>query len=177
MDKAPSALCGPHADGLTIGLLGNLEGFPDADMDVILDVRDRISGSRLAFRAALYEAAKDLADPGVAADQSGIESAIRDLRITKIDPALDEIRENLESLDGRRWLLRAVGNSALTSAVALLAIVVATTFGGPLLGASAGLVAALTSAAGSEAEYRQEQRAALRQKPLHEAAQALQRPR
>ena len=164
---------------LATQLLGALEGFPDADMDVILDVRERISGSRLAFRAALHEAAKDLADRGVARDPADVESAIRDLRIGKIEPALDAIRDDLESLKARRWLLRAVGNSAVTSAAAALTIVVTTAIGGPLLGASGGLLAALVTAAGSEAEYRHEQRAALRQKPfmvLYKTAEAFRTP-
>lgn len=42
-------------------LLAQLEGFPDASMDVILDVRERIAASRHRFRAAIAKTADELA--------------------------------------------------------------------------------------------------------------------
>jgi hypothetical protein len=163
---------------LATQLIGTLEGFPDADMDVVLDVRERISGSRTAFRAALAEAAKDLGN--AAFDDAGIAAAVRDVRVRVVDAALAELNEDLESLRVRRWLLRAVGNADVLAAVATFALVLSTPFGGPLLGASATLAAMLVAGGGSEANFQVERRAALRHRPfmvLHEAGEALKSAR
>jgi hypothetical protein len=111
MDTAGAARTA--AQGLFVGLtLGELRAFPDADMDVVLDVRDRLQPSRARFRQAMTEAGRSLAT----ADASELADACRYLRQTEVEPALLEIGEALEDLGAVPTLLRLASDKAAMAA-------------------------------------------------------------
>jgi hypothetical protein len=71
---------------------------------VVLDVGKRLTASRVHFRAAMMKAAKDIADGGESGED--VERVVAELRRTEIEPALRNIREELDALGARRALLR-----------------------------------------------------------------------
>ena len=89
--------------GIAQELVVSLQTFPMASMDVVLDVRERIRPSLARFRAALAQASDQLGQFDAA---QGFGPAVEDLRARTIDPALQEIEENLEQLGARPTLLR-----------------------------------------------------------------------
>ena len=157
-------------------LLGQLPAFPNASIDVILDVRERLVGPRTHFRAAIAQTARDL----TAAEESGedIEGMVRELRTTTIDPALQEIEDTLRTLKARPTLLR-VGSDPITGIVATLAI--AAGAGGGLATLEAlvgGAVGAPLAAAVKELGHHRNTKADLRARPywmLREANDRLSR--
>src|SRR5215216_2829524 len=151
-------------------LLGALEGFPDADMDVVLDIRERIAGSRTHFRAAMFKAAGELAD----GPEPELRAAVAEMRRLFVDPALLEIREQLDELGARRVLLRAASDRTAVAAAAAIVVTVAaaTGIGAPLAAA----VAPFVATAANEAERRAKQMGELRRRPywlLHETGELL----
>jgi hypothetical protein len=170
----PSALWEGH---LAIGLLGELEAFPDATMDVILDVRERLTASRVHFRAALATVARELCDAEATAAE--IDKSLSDLRRRVIDPALDEIRVELTSLGVRRTLMR-LASDRVSMATAGATLTLAAGAGGGLgamrAAASAAASAPVAAAVAKEMSFREELRSELVTRPywlLHEAARAL----
>ncbi|MFZ0977074.1 MAG: hypothetical protein WAN22_32965, partial [Solirubrobacteraceae bacterium] len=76
--QAAAAVTGSHLNpapqdraelALATTLLGQFPAFPDADIDVILEVRQRLADARVRFRALMSAAAKDLADIPPALDR------------------------------------------------------------------------------------------------------------
>jgi hypothetical protein len=96
-------------------LLGQLPAFPDADIDVILDVRERLADARVRFQAVMSEAAKDFAD--VPPDEFGAE--VDRFRRQSVRPALVDIRDKLEELDAIPTLDRLIRNKAIPATAAL----------------------------------------------------------
>jgi hypothetical protein len=62
-------------------LIGQLDAFPDADMDVILDVRERLEGPRTHFRAAIAEVAATLSS--VKPSERDVAGVVKDLRLRR----------------------------------------------------------------------------------------------
>lgn len=163
---------------LAVALLGQLEAFPDAPIDVILDVRERLAGPRTHFRAAMAQMADDLTNGGQAGED--IETLAAQIRRTTIDPALQEMHERLETLNARRTLLRLASDvRTITAGGAALSIAAGAGGGFAALGALVGGTLgapALLAAIAKEAEYREALKADLRVRPywmLHEAGQRL----
>jgi hypothetical protein len=109
--------------GIAQALVVSLESFPMASMDVVLDVRERLRPALGRFRAAVAEAARELDE--FPAD-AGFAVAVEDLRVRKVGPALQNIKEELEDISARPTLLRgwpkvAVGTIGLTAAAAVKA--------------------------------------------------------
>ena len=162
---------------IAVSLLGELEAFPHAPMDVILDVRERLGDSVIHFRAAIAQAASEI--DGAARTATELDGAIFDVRRTVVDDALQRIREDLTDLGVRRTLLRLTKDKfAVTSVGATLAMALGTG-GGPavqaLLSGAAG--APLIAAAAAEVSARDTLRAEVRTRPywlLHEAGALLQ---
>jgi hypothetical protein len=101
--------------GVARNLIGGLDAFPNASMDVVLDVRERIKDSLVRFRSAVAEAAA--VDPG-------FDRAVEDIRLRVVAPALLELEEDLRSLDARTTLLRgwaAGGSGAVLAFIAAAA--------------------------------------------------------
>jgi hypothetical protein len=168
----------PEVDGLfAAALLGELEVFPDASVDVLLDVRDRLEGSRVRFRAAVADATKEMHD--IPATPANAQRMLADLRLRVVDPALAEIREELEALGARRTLLRvAKDRMTLASAGATVSMVAGA--GGVLEALAAvaqgAAAASLIAAGAAEANFRADAKARVQMHPywlLHEVDREL----
>jgi hypothetical protein len=152
-------------------LLGSLPAFPDAALDVVFDVRDRLQGPRTRFRAAVAETAEDLAD----VPDADLHGAIAELRRTRIEPGIQEIRETLDELRAAPSLLRIVSDRAtVASATASLALIAGAATSGIDVGAAVQTVAgasSLGSGAAIELRARRELRRGAARQPwylLHE---------
>ncbi|HEY5194700.1 MAG TPA: hypothetical protein VIJ39_12635 [Solirubrobacteraceae bacterium] len=130
-------------------VLGSLEAFPDAEMDVLLDVRD--------------------------ADISDLDDLISEVKLRTIDPAIENLHDELDSLRVRRTLQRLTSDPrALTAGAAALSLGLQASGVVTALGSAGGAMigsSALVAAAAREAELRQDAQSQLRQRPfwlLHE---------
>jgi hypothetical protein len=133
-----------------------LPGFPDASMQEILEIRDRLRPPLVRFRAAMVEVER-LID--AAAHEQAFEAEIADVYLEKVAPALQEIDEAVQDDKYLRHLAGAlVGDGktyvsgGLSLAVAIFAqvpnlVAVATGMGVGAL--TAGLQAGWRSAGGS----------------------------
>ena len=162
---------------LAAALLGELEAFPDASIDVLLDVRDRLTDARVYFRAAIAQAALELNDTSDADDD--VMAAVADLRVRVVDPAVQQIRDDLRALGVRRTLLRVASDKLAVGGTAASLSMIAGA-GGGLAGLEAifegVLMAPLIAAAAKETDYRATARAEIATRPywlLHAAADHL----
>ncbi len=163
---------------IATSLLGQLETFPDASMDVILDVRERLKGARVNFRAAMSKAAAELSEAQLSDRE--LDAAIAHLRVETVEPALQAIRETLHTLGVRRTLLRlAKDKFTITSAGATVTMIAGASGAAGARQILQGLIAAPLLAAGAgEADHRAIVRDELRSRPywlLHDTAESLQR--
>lgn len=151
---------------LATSLLGDLEAFPNATLDVVLDVRERLAEPRTYFRAALAEAARDLAEAEETSDR--LEAVVRDLRVRVIDPALQALREDLQELGARDTLARVTSDPmSVTAASGWLSIGAASGSGLAELGALAAAAPLAPAVAALAKEHRERRRleGELRQRP------------
>lgn len=165
-------------EALATSLISQLEAFPDASIDVLLDVRQRLERPRTHFRAAIARAAQDLADAGAAL--SDTERALADLRLRVIDPALAEMRHELDVMGARPTLLRLTQERLAVGAVGASATL-AVSLGDPTALtalAHSAAVASIVAAGSKEMTYRKGVKRHQQLKPfwmLHEAAGLLKR--
>jgi hypothetical protein len=89
--------------GIAGRLIGDLDAFPDAEMDVILDVRESLKDPLVRFRSALAEASTEFAS---ASWEQDFAREVDDLYRRRVAPALLEVREGLEVLGAKQTLLR-----------------------------------------------------------------------
>ena len=94
-------------------VVGEVEAFPDASMDAVLDVRERLKDPLTRFRAAMSTAAGELDSSGF---DERFEREAQALYRRDVAPALLELREGLHELGVRETLRRgsAHGTGALT---------------------------------------------------------------
>jgi hypothetical protein len=156
---------------LATSLLGELEGFPNASMDVILDVRQRLERPRIRFRAAIAAATRELASEG----PRDVDAAIVDVRRRVVAPAIAEIQEELGALNVRNTLLRITSSPWTAGTLAAqLSLAAGAGGAGGLAALARGLLATpVVAALAKEADYRSTQRRTLRLRPywiLHQAA-------
>lgn len=170
----------PTSEGvLASTLIGQLEAFPEATMDVVLDVRERLTAARVRFRAAMSSTNRDLRD--AISDGATMEQAIAEFRRREVDPALEDLRDELAALGARDSLLRVASNTGVVaSALAGMSIVAGGVMGivdvPALLAAVTG--APLVSAASKEALARIEVSRRAEASPywlLHKAGDLLRR--
>ena len=90
--------------------LGKFPAFPDADWDVLVDVRSRLGNARVRLRAAILDAARNLGDPL----RTDFSQEMTSLRTRIIDPALLDIEEALRELGAIPTLLRVSSDAAAT---------------------------------------------------------------
>lgn len=162
--------------GIAGRLIAGVEAFPDADMDVILDVRERLRKPLVRFRSALSRATAEFSS--AAWDQT-FPREIDDYYRRQVDPALLDVQECLEELGVRQTLLRmTAGKNALAMAAAAGAATLGlAAFGGipvelpHLLYEGAG-AAALASGGASEARDRGRVRAGAERNPFYFLYQA-----
>jgi hypothetical protein len=118
----------PHAAraaeaGIAGRLIGGLEAFPDADMDVILDVRTRLQAPLVRFRSALAQTSTEFA---TAAWDESFAREVDDLYRRKVAPALLEVEEALRDLGVRSTLLRlSSSKEAVATAAATIGLAAA----------------------------------------------------
>jgi hypothetical protein len=107
-----------HANeaGIAGRLIDGLEAFPDADMDVILDVRDRLQVPLVRFRSALSRASVEF---GSATWDEEFSVEFDDYYRREVAPALLNVRESLEDLGVRPTLLRLAASKNVVPAVAI----------------------------------------------------------
>jgi hypothetical protein len=60
----PSAAAPLREIAIAARMVGNLQAFPDAPMDELLDLRERLEPSRVRFRRALSTAAAQMEGKG-----------------------------------------------------------------------------------------------------------------
>ncbi|HJZ37396.1 MAG TPA: hypothetical protein VJ204_14105 [Solirubrobacterales bacterium] len=149
----------PSAEAAVLsGVLGGLPAFPDADWDVILDVRERLGPARVNFRAAISTAAAELED---CEDPDQLADACSSLRRRVVAPALVEIEAELEDLGAIGTLLRVSQNAPTVGALATnLALVAGNPAGLGINAAAHALASApiIASAAREIAHQRQKRR-------------------
>ena len=147
---------------MVVGVLGGLKAFPDADWDVIFDVRDRLAPSRTRFRAAISRAAEELKEGG------DIDRAAVDLRRRVIEPALSDIDEALKELGAIPTLLRLSQGTPVAGAVgANLALAAADPMSLGINAIAHGLASAPALASGiKELAHRRERRKELAARPF-----------
>jgi hypothetical protein len=149
--------------GIAGRLVGSLPAFPNAEMDVVLDVRDKLHAPLIRFRSALAQAGEQF-DSAVWDEEFPRE--VDDLYRRDVAPALREVEEALDELDARPTLLRlTAGKEALAAASATIGVAAASGIAsidlpGLLYGAPA--VGVISAATGEAARRRDIRRGAQR---------------
>jgi len=101
-------------------LIGQLEAFPDAEMDVVLDVRQKLKPSLTRFRAALAAASAELETPAWQTEEFARE--VEDLYHRRVAPALLDLEQAMEELGAGPTLRRAVADVENLKAGAAIAV-------------------------------------------------------
>jgi hypothetical protein len=130
-------------------LLGRLPAFPDADLDVLADVRQSLQRPLVRFRQALRSAARDLNE----LEPKDLPGAAETLRRADVAPAIADIEETLEDLKAIPTLLRLASNRATVASIsATVATVIAGITGNLDLSAALAAVGAPATVAGAAQE-------------------------
>jgi hypothetical protein len=139
---------------LATTLLGELPAFPDASVDVLLDVRDRLSTARVQFRSVMAGAAERFAE----VQAEDMEAEISAFRREEVDEALLRISETLHELGAVGTLARVVRQKTTLPAIAALSVGAATISPAAILAAvvSGGVGAVAGEEWGARRELRQE---------------------
>jgi hypothetical protein len=95
-----------------------MEAFPDAEMDVILDVRRQLTAPLLRFRSALAAASEHFSS---APWETSFPNDVDDFYRRVVAPALLEVQEALEELGARQTLLRLTSRRDVVAATLALA--------------------------------------------------------
>lgn len=98
-------------------LISSLEAFPQASMDVVLDVRARLADPLTRFRVAMDDMAREVRVTPVG---PAFDAEVRRLYRARVEPALLEIRETIEELGARPTLARAASSGLPTAAISFL---------------------------------------------------------
>lgn len=159
----PSPVSRPREGDVLINVLGRTRAFPDAEWDVLFDVRDRLGGARAHLRAAISSAAEELRN----ASDVEIDRACASLQQQVIAPALAQMDQALEDLDAVPTLLRLSSDASTVGSVianlALLASNPALVSVSPILHAAAS--APVIASAARELLRRRERRQAVAAQP------------
>lgn len=86
------------------GVMAGVEAFPEAPLDVLLDVRKRLRGPRAAFVAALRRVAEEIID--ASGQETLVTESAFDVARRILSPAASEIRDELQGSEFRRELTR-----------------------------------------------------------------------
>jgi hypothetical protein len=140
-------------------LIGQLEAFPEASMDAVLDVRQRLHDPLIRFRAALAKASGEIESPSW--DTTKFSQEIDDLYHREVAPALVELEAAMEELGALPTLRRMASSTEGLKSAAAIVMAAAAGVGLPHLPEvvfSLGSAAAGGSALATEAEHRHEVR-------------------
>jgi hypothetical protein len=151
---------------VTSRLFGALPAFPDAPIDVVLELRDALADARPHFGAALLSIARRL-DDGVKSGED-LSELLVELERTDVLPALAELRRDAAALGFGDGLLRVAEGKTLA---ATAAIVVAAAATGGLAGLShlvesLAVSAPIIATGAKETLYQRQRRRQLRAKPF-----------
>jgi len=109
---------GPATEiGLARALIANLEAFPQASMDVVLDVRGRLRDPLVRFRVAVDAMSRETRETPLG---PAFESEVRSLYRIKVEPALLEIRELMDEMSVRPTLARAASTGLPPAMISFL---------------------------------------------------------
>lgn len=133
--------------GIARSFITGLDAFPNAGMDVVLDVRERLQRPLVRFRAGVAEAGRELDATAV---DSGFERQVADIHKRLVAPALAELEDSLEQLRVKPTLQRG-WPSAGKGAMAFLA---AAAVGAPEFAHLAAVAGGLSVAAAHEHTHR-----------------------
>jgi hypothetical protein len=103
---------------LSTELLASLPAFPDADWDVLSDVRDRMDAPLKRFRAAVVQASQDLEE----LPDAELPAAVDAFRRKTVEPGLADIDARLDDLGAVPTLCRLVSSVKGATATAILAL-------------------------------------------------------
>lgn len=103
--------------GVARALIANLEAFPQASMDVVLDVRGRLRDPLVRFRVAVDAMSRETRETPLGA---AFESEVRRLCKIKVEPALLEIRELMDEMSVRPTLARAAATGVPPAMISFL---------------------------------------------------------
>ncbi len=140
-------------------LIAQLEAFPAAEMDVVLDVRKQLKLPLVRFRSALARVSREIESPAWESAAFGRE--VDDLYRQHVAPALAELTEAMQQLGALPTLRRVASDSKTVVSASALFLTAAAGVGlAQLPNAVFGLGAAgsITAAASSEAERRSQVR-------------------
>lgn len=101
-------------------LIGQLEAFPNAGMDVVLDVREQLTKPLVRFRAALARASGEIESPAWKTEELARE--VEDLYRREVAPALADLEEAMHELGARATLRRVASDAEMVKASAAIAI-------------------------------------------------------
>ncbi|MCU1372517.1 MAG: hypothetical protein JWO77_3711 [Ilumatobacteraceae bacterium] len=115
-------------------LIAAVPGFPDASVDELVDLRERVSPSLVRFRAAVADLEEEA---GASVLDDDFDRSFLDLRLRVVDPALEELRESFEDEGAIGALTRAVPkvSTSLIGFAAALAVHAPDLAGAAALGA------------------------------------------
>ena len=109
---------GPATEiGLARALIANLEAFPQASMDVVLDVRGRLRDPLVRFRVAVDALSRETRETPLGL---AFEAEVRRLYRIKVEPALLEIRELMDEMSVRPTLARTASTGLPTAVISFL---------------------------------------------------------
>jgi hypothetical protein len=135
--------------------------------DVRRQARLGHTSPRVRFRSVVNRATKELMEADCVGEAE--QNFIGQLRINEIDPAVQEIDEELDALGARRTLMRlASDHMAVSAAAAQLSLFAGVGSGSTSLAAlmHGALSGPLAATAAKEADFRAELRGRLRRRPL-----------
>jgi len=98
-------------------LIASLEAFPNASMDVILDVRERLGDALIRFRVAVDDLSRETRE---VPSGPAFEAEVRRLYRVKVEPRMLEIRELLSELRAVPTLARVASAGVLPGALAFV---------------------------------------------------------
>jgi hypothetical protein len=100
--------------GVACDFIDTVEAFPNASMDVILDVRERLRGPLIRFRAAVASASAEIgSDDSIFDDR--FHARVAETYRRTVAPELESIREGLHELDALPTLRRTAKTTAQTA--------------------------------------------------------------
>jgi hypothetical protein len=136
---------------LAARLVASIPAFPDATVDELVDLRERVAPHLHRFRAAIADFEDELNADVIDEEFS---AAVDDIRQRQVEPALEELRESLRETAASQALVRAVPTFA-TSTLALGAALAVGTY--ELAGVAAVAAGASTAAAREILERRKQE--------------------
>lgn len=100
-------------------LIGSLDAFPEASMDVVLDARDKLREPLVRFRAALTRLAREMQ---AAPTDKNWTAEVAALYRDQVQPALLDLEELARESGLLKLMLREVAGSARPAAEAIIAL-------------------------------------------------------